>query len=289
MKHIALVALSCAGLAGLAGGCKKKEDSGGAAAGSGTASSGGGGGGGGTTAKAEPPFTGKLTADRVMRARDVVKPFDPWDAGFAKLQALLGPPTKIDGTKHVWSVVEGDSCAYFSATRDNGADYKMDGIIVGTVQQPMQTSKGSGPIGNHQECLKAAGVQPGPPEDPNAAGPPADGSPVPIATVRANVIPARSKWKDQAVKVAATLGSVSTSTSGADKFVTVNLTEGPGDKEEPLSCSFDKNAPAPDLKQGSAVIAEGTVTINEWTSMGTGDVKLRPSLVSCKITAAPAK
>jgi hypothetical protein len=36
-------------------------------------------------------------------------------------------------------------------------------------------------------------------------------------------------------------------------------------------------------------IAEGTMTISEWTSMGTGDVKLKPSLARCKITAAPAK
>jgi hypothetical protein len=191
MKHIALVALSCAGLAGVAG-CKKKED-----AGSGGAS------GGKSAAKVEP-FTGKLTADRIMQARDQVKPFDPWDAGFAKLQALLGPPTRVEGTKHTWSVVEGDSCAYFSVTRDNGADYKMEGIIVGTVQSPMQTTKGAGPIMNHGECLKAAGVQVGPPEDPNAAGPPADGSPVPLATFRTSVIPGRSKWKDKTVKVAPT-------------------------------------------------------------------------------------
>jgi hypothetical protein len=281
MKHTALVALSCAGLAGLAGACKKE---GAAAAGSGTAS----GSGSDPAAKVEP-FTGKLTGDRVMRARGQVKPFDPWDAGFAKLQALLGPPTRIEGPAHTWAVVEDESCAYFSVTRDNGADYKMEGVIVGTVQSPMQTSKSSGPIGNHQACLKAAGVQPGPPEDPNAAGPPADGSPVPLATVRASVIPGRSKWKDRPVKVAATLGSISTATSGSDNYVTVSLTAGPDDKEEPLSCSLEKNAPAPDLKQGSAVIAEGTMTIGEWTSMGTGDVKLRPSLSPCKITAAPAK
>jgi hypothetical protein len=138
-------------------------------------------------------------------------------------------------------------------------------------------------------CLKAAGVQLGPPEDPDAAGPPADGSPVPLATVRTSVIPGRSKWKDRPVKVAAKLGSVSTSTSGSDQYVTVSLIAAPDDKEEPLSCSLEKNAPAPDLKQGSAVIAEGTMTIHEWTSMGNGDVKLKPALERCKIAAAPAK
>lgn len=282
MKHTTLLALSCAGLAALAAGCKdKKED---AAAGSAAAP-----GSGSAPAVKLEPYTGKLTADRIMRAKGVVKPFDPWDAGFAQLQALLGAPTRVDGARHTWAVVEGDACAYFQVSRDKGADYNMDGIIIGTVQSPMQTTKGGGPIGNHQECLKAAGVPLGPPEDPNAAGPPADGSPVPIADVRTHVIPGRSKWKDQQVKVAATLGGVSTSTSGGDRFVTVSLTAGAGDKEDALSCSLEKNAPAPDLKQGSAVIAAGKMTIQEWTSMGTGDVKLKPSLASCTITAAPRK
>lgn len=301
MKHTALVALSCAGLAGLAGlagACSKKEDSAaaggaagssaGAASGSGVASGSASGAGTAPAAKVEP-FTGKLTADRIMSARDQVKPFDPWDAGFAKLQALLGPPTRTEGETHSWSVVEGESCTYFSVTREDGAKYKVAGIIMGAVQQPMQASKGSGPVGNYHACLKAAGVQLGPPEDPNAAGPPADGSPVPLATVRANVIPGRSKWKDKQVKVAAALGSVSTSTSGADRFVTVSLIADLRDKEEPLSCSFEKNADPPVFKLGTAVIAEGTMAINEWMSMGTGDVKLRASLSNCKITAAPAK
>ena len=286
MKHTALVALSCAGLAGLAGlagACKQKEETA-AAAGSGAAPA-----AGSEAAARVEPFTGKLTADRVMRARGLVKPFDPWEAAFAQLQALLGPPTRIEGATHTWSVVEGESCAYFAVNRDAGADYNMQGTIVGTVQNPMQTSKGSGPVGNHQACLKAAGVQLGPPEDPNAAGPPADGSPVPLATVRTSVIPGRSKWKDRPVKVAATLGGVSTSTSGSDQYVTVSLTAGSSDKEEPLSCSLEKNAPAPDLKLGSAVIAEGTMTIHEWTSMGNGDVKLKPALERCKIAAAPAR
>jgi hypothetical protein len=280
MKHTTLLALSCAGLAALGCSKKKEDDAAGAAPATGSGSS---------PAGRLEPFTGKLTADRVLRARDQVKPFDPWDAGFAKLQALLGAPTRVDGTRHVWAVVEGDACAYFHVSRDNGADYNMDGIIIGTVQQPMQTTKGAGPVGNHHECLKLAGVQLGPPEDPDAPGPPADGSPVPLADVRTHVVPGRSKWKDQPVKVAATLGGVSTSTSGGDRFVTVSLVAGPGDRGEALSCSLEKNAPAPELKQGTAVIAAGTMKIDEWTSMGTGDVKLRPKLASCTIAAAPGK
>ncbi|MBZ0231668.1 MAG: hypothetical protein K8M05_04910 [Deltaproteobacteria bacterium] len=271
MKHLALVLLACAAAGA---GCKKKSnESGGTGTGTGTG-----------TAKPAEPFTGALTIDRVLGARDLVKPFDPWDEGFARLQALVGAPTKVEGARHTWAIVEGDGCAWFYVTRDNGADYKMEGIIVGTVQAPTKTAKGDG---GHNDCLKAAGVNLGPPEDPNAAGPPADGSAAPLADVRANVIPGRSKWKDQKVSVAAVLGGVSTTTSGTDKFVTVNLTAGPDDKEEPLACALEKNAPAPDIKQGTNVVATGTMQIQEWTSMGSGEVTLKPSLTSC--TLAPAK
>jgi hypothetical protein len=275
MKHLAL-ALAVAALCGA--GCKKKSADSGSGSGSATAT-------GGAT-KAPEPFTGKLTLDRIMGARDLVKPFDPWDEGFAKLKALAGEPTKTEGARHTWAVVDGDSCAWFYVTKDNGADYKMDGIIVGTVQAPAQSKKGDAG-GGHNECLKAAGVDLGPPEDPNAAGPPTDGAAVPLADVRKHVIPGRSKWKDQKVSVAASLGGISTTTQSDDKYVSVNLTSGPDDKEEPLGCAYEKNAPAPDIKQGTAVIATGTMKIQEWTSMGSGAVTLKPGLVDC--TIAPAK
>lgn len=272
MKQYALVLLACAAIGG---GCKKKSNDG---AGSGTAPGTGTG-----SVKIPEPFKGAVTLDRVMGARDLVKPFDPWDEGFAKLQALVGPPTKVEGARHTWAIVEGDGCAYFYVTKDNGADYKMEGIIVGTVQAPARTAKGDAA---HNDCLKAAGVDLGPPEDPNAAGPPTDGKPATLADVRKNVIPGRSKWKDQKVSVAATLGGVTTTTQGTDKYVTVNLTSGADDKEEPLGCAFEKNAAAPELKQGSAVVATGTMKIQEWTSMGTGAVTLRPGLVDCTVAAA---
>jgi hypothetical protein len=233
------------------------------------------------------PFTGALTIDRVMGARDLVKPFDAWDDGFARLQAQLGPPTKIDGARHTWAVVDGDACAYVYVTKDNGADYSVEGIIVGTVQTPARTTKG-GTTGDHNTCLKAAGVDVGPPEDPAAPGPPADGAAVPIAAFRTAVIPARSKWKDQKVKVAAVLGSISTSTSGTDRFTTASLITGPDDKNAPLSCRLTKNQVVPpSLKQGTPVIAEGTVAIQEWTSGGgSTDVTLEAALADCTLAAA---
>lgn len=283
MKRMVAIVVSLAAGGMAAGGCSKKSEE--AAAGKGGAT--------GTAAATSPaprpePFTGKLTIDRIMGARDVVKPFDPWDDGFARLQAQLGAPTNVDGTRHTWAVVEGDECAYAYVTRDNGADYKVEGTIVGTVQTPMRTTKG-GTTGDHNACLKAAGVALGPPEDPAAPGPPSDGSAVALADARKAMIPARSKWKDQKVKIAAVLGGVSTSKSGADSFVTVNLTGGADDTEPPLGCSLPKNTEVDaKLAQGTAVIAEGTVRIQEWTSMGSGEVSLRPSLAECTVTAAPA-
>ena len=278
MKHAGVLALALVVFA-LAG-CKDKNADGGGGSASGTSTATGSGAG----TAAPPPFAGKLTVDRVMGARELVKPFDPWDQGFALLQAQVGPPTKLEGARHTWAVVEGDACAHFYVTRDNGADYKMDGIIVGTVQAPQQSSK-SGPPGAYAECLKAAGVDLGPPEEPNSPSPPADGSAVPVADLRAAVIPGRSKWKDQKVKVAAALGGVSTTSQGTDTFVTVNLTAGADDKGEPLPCAFEKNAKAPDLAPGAAVIASGTIMIQEWTSMGTGGKTLKASLTGCTIAA----
>lgn len=259
------------------GGCKEKK----------TAEGGGGATATGSAAKAPPgaPYAGPLTVERVLGARDLVKPFDPWDEGFARLQAQVGAPSRVDGTRHIWAVVEGDACAYFYVTKDDGADYKVEGTIVGTVQAPTRTAKdGSG--GDHNACLKAAGVSVGPPEDPTAAGPPADGSPVALADLRKVVIPARSKWKDQRVKVSAVLGGISTSTSGSDTYVTASLKAGVDDADKPLSCSLTKNQTVPaTLTQGAAVLAEGTVAIQEWTK-GT-DVTLEAALTDC--TLAPAK
>lgn len=285
MNRFVAFALSIAAVIG--SGCKKKSDDAGGAAAGGTAVPPGTATASGSGPRPEP-FTGKLTIDRLLGARDLVKPFDPWDDGFARLQALLGEPTKIDGTRHTWSVVNGDDCAYVYVTRDNGADYKVEGTIVGTVQAPTRTSKG-GTSGDHSACLAAAGVAVGPPEDPTVPGPPTDGSIVPLADARNAIIPARSKWKDQRVKIAAVLGGVSTTKSGDDTFVTANLTGGSNDKDEPLTCAFAKNqAIDAKLAQGTAVIAEGTVRIQEWTSMGSGDLTLRPSLADCALAAAPA-
>ncbi len=271
------VALALAVLAlGLTGACKGKDEPAGGARASGAA----------PVAVAPPPFAGTLTVDRVMGARNLVKPFDPWEPGFAILQAQVGAPTRVDGARHTWAAVEGDACAWFYVTRELGADYQVEGVIVGTVQAPTRATRGEAPVA-HAECLRAAGKDPGPPEDPAAAGPPPDGRPVSLSEVRTNVIAGRSRWKDRTVTIAATLGPVTTTSSGADRYVTVALRAGPDDAGAPLPCALEKNAPAPALAAGAAVLATGTMTIQEWTQLGTGEITLRPSLSSCTVTAAP--
>jgi hypothetical protein len=279
-RSIAMIMLAAAVVPAALGGagCKDKKASEGSAAATGAAPA---------TGAAAPPFTGELTAERVLGARDLVKPFDPWDVGFARLQAQVGAPTRIDGARHVWAIVEGDTCAYFYVTKDDGADYKVEGTIVGTVQAPARTAK-DGSAGDHNACLEAAGVAVGPPEDPAAAGPPADGSAVALADLRKVVIAGRSKWKDQRIKVAAIFGGVSTSTSGGDSYVTASLTVGTDDSEKPLSCSLAKNqAVPPALTPGTAVIAEGTVAIQEWTKGS--DVTLEAALTDCTLLPARSR
>lgn len=139
---------------------------------------------------------------------------------------------------------------------------------------------------NWRDCLAITGVTTGPPEDPNAAGPPTDGSVVPLTALRELAIKGRSKWKDQHVKVAAKVDMVSTSTSGSQRFVTLTLRSGPDDHES-VSCNLAAGAPDPGvLKQDDPITVEGKIAIDEWMSMGGGDPTLEVSLADCAIVAA---
>lgn len=62
--------------------------------------------GGKTTAGAKK----KLTRADLEAAKEGVKPFQPWDETFARVQAKLGAPTAIDGTQNLWYVKDGDKC-----------------------------------------------------------------------------------------------------------------------------------------------------------------------------------
>ena len=262
-------------VAGLAAGCGKKKDD---------------ASGGGSAKPAEPtppppapppPFTGKLTIERVMGLKQAIGSPPPRalaDA-LARAKGQAGEPTKVDGDKLGWAVIEGDDCAYAYITKD--------GDNVGSVTSPMKIAKGELP-GNRSECMKMAGVEPGPPEDPNAAAPPTDGTPVTVDAFRTTALAGRSKWKDQVVGVKGVVAGVTTSTSNGVGWTTVTLSTGKDDTGKPVACNAKENETAT-VKLGDTAIATGTVKINEWTSMGSGETTLEAALAGCTAVVAKGK
>lgn len=221
--------------------------------------------------KAAPPapFTGKLTTAIIMSAKDLVHPFDPWDDAFARLQSKLGAPTHVkqsaNGPDYQWAVEDGDACTYIEVGQEDGKKYKKEGLMVGAVQSPMTVTK-DGPSMNRADCLKILGKDGGPPEDPNAAGPPADGVATP-ELVLANAVKGRSKWAGKKLTITTTLEG----TGG------LALTLG----KAGLTCVLAANAPA-DLVLGGPITVEGTVKMETWVS-GTGTASMTPSLEPCTI------
>ncbi len=74
--------------------------------------------------KPGPPYTGPLTLERIRtqepRAdnRGAVQVCDEtWELSFARLQAVLGPPTAVEGAYQVWYAAEGDRCAIYKAEK----------------------------------------------------------------------------------------------------------------------------------------------------------------------------
>jgi len=286
MKHALVFAMIVAATAG----CGKKKDDAGSAKPNAAPTAPGPTTPTAPPAPAAPPplYTGPLTVERILAAKDVIPRGAgnaAWADGLARLEGQLGKATKVDGNRYQWAVVSGDDCAYFYVEKDDGAKYGGSGEIVGAMMTPMKVAK-DGPSGNRAECLKITGVDGGPPEDPAAAPPPADGSAVTADVFRTTALAGRSKWKDQVVKVTGIVAGVSTSTSGADSWTTVTLKASEDDKDKAVSCSHDKNVAAT-VKLGDHAIATGTVKITEWTSMGSGDTTLEPTLSLCTAVVAP--
>ena len=202
------------------------------------------------------PFTGTLTGDRIMAAKDMVKPYDPWENAFARLQGQMGKPTQVDGKAFVWAVLEGDTCTYIKVEQmDNG------GAQVGGVYAPMKVQK-DGPVMNWDECLAGAGQKkPEAAEDPNAPAPPTDGSAVTVTQVLDGVKKAKSKWLGQNVKVKALYLGTTTMTGDAKPTTTVSLTGAKGDLTSTIGCTLADGATVPDtLIQYDELTLQGKVT-----------------------------
>lgn len=215
----------------------------------------------------KPPFAGPVTIDRIMQSKDLVQVFDPWDQAFAKLQGELGKPQRVKGGSHQWAAVDGDDCAYVGFDRGDGAKYNKQGEIVVGAEHPQRVAK-DGPIGNRGECLEIAGKA-GTPEDPAAAGPPADGTPVPTAFFAGNAVSGRSKWVEKRVKVTGEVMS-----SGG---LRLGLTDD-------VAC--DGKATADAALFGKTVTVEGTVKL-ETLVTGGGEVSQRAVLGDCVVVPTP--
>ena len=201
------------------------------------------------------PFTGALTGDRVMGAKDLAHPFDPWESAQAKLQAQMGHETYTKDDKVYWAVSQGDDCWYMMAQKQK------DGTV-GMVQSPMKVSKG-GAIINWDDCLVAAGVRKEVAEDPNAPGPPTDGKPISLASLIDGATKGRSKWSGTKLSATAVYSGTSTSTSGDKTYKSLMLVPAKGDSKS-VTCSLaDANAPLPTFKGSDPITVSGTVKVDD--------------------------
>lgn len=206
-------------------------------------------------AKPKPaPFTGKLTPDLVMASRDVVKPLAPWDEVLPAIEAKLGKPTKIDGKDHSWAVIEGDKCAYLTVEKN--------GDKVGTVDGPGRVDKMMKSM--FDDCAAATGAPPPAEaaEDPDAPGPPADGSAVEPSELLAGVAKAKSKWLGKKVKLTGSYVNTTKATATGSDEVSISLSirdEG-ADVKDSIGCSMPKGSAEVTFTQGDMITVEGTVT-----------------------------
>jgi hypothetical protein len=213
------------------------------------------------------PYTGPLTGDRIMGAKSLVQPLQPWADANAALEGQMGKATFVKGKWYSWGVVEGDTCTYFKVE-------KQDDGNVGAVQSPMKVEK-DGPEMNRSECLEAAGQKKddAAAEDPNAPGPPTDGKAVTVAELRDGIAKAKSKWLKQSVKVTGVYVGTTKAKSGDEENVMVSVSGAKGDIQATVGCQLSDPKTAPEkMMQWSPITVEGTA--NETFGGGLDDCKI---------------
>ncbi len=215
------------------------------------------------------PFAGTLTVEILDSAKDLVKPFDLWKTGFAKLQAKLGKPTSVVGNEYFWAVLDGkdkDSCRYLYVSKDNEAEFFKDKKdpqdMIGTVSNPGNTSGTT--------CSKALGLKAEDLEDPNAPVPNADGTTT-IEDFRAGLAAAPSKWVGQKLTLSGVFFSVSTRSVKGSDVATVSVRDSMT-KINGIRCVLTDAAAAEGIPNGTAI----TVT-------GMGNAKTRGTLTECSL------
>jgi hypothetical protein len=207
---------------------------------------------GAEAARPSEPFTGPLTIERIMGSKGVAKSLEPWPEGFARLQAQLGAPTKTDGKKYLWAVMEGNDCAYTYLEKADGTPFHHIGDVVFTAASP-------GKYGRHDaedlrdECLAVLGKDDGPPEAPDALPPPADGK-VTVAMLLRNAFLARSKWQGQEITLTGVLGRTSPTTN--DLYF-----QDEKDKAKWIHCDPDSASAKSTFRIGQPIVATAKVGI----------------------------
>ncbi len=230
--------------------------------------------------KPAPPFTGKLTSERILAAKGLVRPLMPWGEAQAKLEAQLGKPTLVKDKMNLWGVAEGDDCTYVKVERQANDE-------VGMVQDPAKVTKAF--MFNWDECLRAAGVRSEAAEDPNAPGPPTDGKPIDVLALRAGATKARSKWSKAPVTIRGLYLNASKSTSDGKTYATVVLTAAKGDVDDTVGCDLADPSTAPEkMLQYTPITARGEVDVQDMVSLA-GTRSLGVDLANCSITVSPAK
>ena len=232
--------LVCA-VAVAAGGCGKDKD-------------GGSGESAGKTSEAKPksePFTGTLTRERVQSVqREHADRGASWADAIAVVESMVGKPTAVEGDTHMWAVTDGEKCAYLKLEKSGD---KVGSRESGEVDKMMKAM--------FAECAKAAGqASDEEAEDPNAPGPPEDGSAVTVNQVVDGVAKAKSKWMGEKVTMKGYFVSSTKATANGVESYTISI-GGDADNllETTVGCSIGDTAP-PELTQKVEITVEGTVT-----------------------------
>jgi len=214
--------------------------------------------------KPPEPFKGALTVDRIMAAKDAVKPFMPWSEAFPVLQEKLGAPTKVDGSKYKWAAMAGDDCAYMIVEQDDGKAFHKDAPMVGMVQEPGKYGPHDAMM-NRDDCLEILGKDVAP-EDPNAPGPVETNQ---VKDIVSNAVKGRSKWKGKQIKV----------TGNVKQTGSLIVLADPSDDAQTIHASMTEGAAQPEL--GKPATLTCTVKISKWMS-GSGTT-LEAELEDCKL------
>ncbi|MCA9522900.1 MAG: hypothetical protein KC609_18120 [Myxococcales bacterium] len=104
-----------------------------------------------TTASATPR---RPTITKLYQANRSVKMGDRWKTSYARLVALLGPPTRRSEKRPrvYWAAREGDLCVEFGIFRGTSPS----GDVVEGISLPNRSTKSGGPELNWKECIESA-------------------------------------------------------------------------------------------------------------------------------------